>query len=372
MKIAVDLRSIQSGTISGVENYTINLLENLLPMDNKNQYTLFYNSRNGLFPHEFAYVNAKTVHGKIPNKFLNLGFKTGIFNFEKFVGKFDCLFLPNLNQFNIAQNKKLVITVHDLSPIITPEFYDTKRRAWHRFLNYKKAFLRADLIFAVSRYTKLDLTRIFNVNPEKIKVVYPGIQQKKYEYEISSAKLREARNIYGLPGDYILFLNTIEPRKNLLGLIEAFEKLKSPMNLVIAGKLGWKYKNIFKSISRSPKKSKIKYIGYIDEIYKSAVIKMAKVLVYPSFYEGFGFQPLEAMALGTPVIASQLTSLPEVVGDSGLLINPYDSSSISGAIDSILDNEDLRNKFILKGTQKALGFNWKLTAKQVIDSFELL
>ena len=175
------------------------------------------------------------------------------------------LFLPNLNQFSILPKTKLAITVHDLSPVVTPEFYDVKRRLWHKFLNYKKAFKRANIIFAVSEYTKQDLIRIFNVNSEKIKVVYPGVDQKVFRPDISALKLRSARNLYSLPGEYILFLNTIEPRKNLSGLLKAFELLDSRADLVIVGRQGWKHKDIFRQIKNSKKSAKIKYVGYVDE-----------------------------------------------------------------------------------------------------------
>ncbi len=370
MRIVVDLRSLQSGTVSGVENYTINLLEHLLALDKKNQYTLFFNSRGKQPEHNFDFLNSKIVSTKIPNKLLNLGLKFNTISLERFAGDFDCLFMPNLNQFNIAKNKKLIITVHDLSPLVTPEFYNFKRNLWHHFLNYRSVFKRADLIFAVSKYTKLDLIRLFQVSPEKIRVAYPGVDIKTFNPDISLAKLRETRNFYGLPGDYFLFLNTIEPRKNLAGLIAAFENLKHPAFLVIAGKKGWKYKKVFKLIEENLKKHKIKYIGYVKEEHKAALIKMAKALVYPSFYEGFGFQPLEAMACGVPVIVSQITALPEVVGSAGILIDPYDKNSIIRALETALLDKTLKQRLVLKGKQQALNFNWKLTASQVLEGLE--
>src|SRR5205823_1174861 len=115
----------------------------------------------------------------------------------------------------------------DLSPIVTPEFYNFKRRLWHKFLNYKAAFERANVLFAVSEYTKQDLIKIFGLKPQKIIVIYPGVDHKAFRPGIINEELRLVRNIYGLPGKFILFLNTIEPRKNLAGLIKAFELLES-------------------------------------------------------------------------------------------------------------------------------------------------
>ena len=370
MKIAIDLRSLSSGTVSGVENYCMNLVESLLGLDRQNQYLLFYNAMWAKQLPDFHYVNSKVVQSRIPSKLLNSAFKFNWQKVEKFTGDVDWFFMPNLNQFNISPKTKLAITVHDLSPVVTPEFYNFRRKLWHKFLNYKKAFERANVLFAVSEYTKNDLIRIFNVDPNKIKVVYPGINHEIFNQNIGVNHQRQVRNIYGLPGDFILFLNTIEPRKNLAGVISAFEKIKSPVSLVIGGRLGWKYGKDFKLIKNSKKSAKIRYIGYVAEQDKPALIKMAKVLVYPSFYEGFGFQPLEAQACGTPVIASHLTSLPEIVGEAGLLCDPYNSNSLADALDQILANDELRAILVKKGFAQAERFNWEKTAEQVLNELK--
>lgn len=369
MKIGFDLRSLSSGTISGVENYCVNLLHNLLKTDRQNEYLLFSNSyKNRLSENDFNYVNSKKRDSKIPSKLLNLAFMLNIKKVEDFTGELDWFFMPNLNQFSIHPNTKLAITVHDLSPIITPEFYDLKRKIWHKFLNYKKAFERANVLFAVSKYTKNDLIKIFNIDPMKIIVAYPSTLLSANSHELALDNLREARNVYGLPGEYILFLNTVEPRKNLAGLIKAFQKINSPAHLVIAGRLGWKFESDFQLIKNSKKSAKIKYIGYVEEKHKPAIIKLAKALVYPSFYEGFGFQALEAMAVGTPVIASQLTSLPEVVGDTGLLINPYDIDSLARGLNDVLTDEKLSQALIAKGLARATDFIWQKTANVILGN----
>jgi glycosyltransferase involved in cell wall biosynthesis len=331
---------------------------------------LFYNGYKKQELPDFHYVNSSIKRARLPNKILNLALKFNLNSLENLFGEFDWLFMPNLNQFSIGSNTKLALTVHDLSPIVTPEFYDAKRRIWHKFLNYKVAFERANVLFAVSEHTKNDLIKIFNINPDKIKVVYPAVDHNAFNSNISEGELRQVRHIYGLPGEFILFLNTIEPRKNLAGLIKAFEKINSPAYLVIAGRLGWKYNNDFKLIKNSKKSAKIKYIGYVEEKYKPSLIKLAKTLVYPSFYEGFGFQALEAMAVGTPVVASQLTSLPEVTGSAGLLINPYDIGSIVEALNESVNNRSLRENLIQKGLEKAKNFNWDKTAELVISNLK--
>ncbi len=367
MKIAIDLRSLQSGNVSGVENYTLNLLDFLLSQDRANQYVLFYNSLRRRKLPDMHFINSRLVHTRWPNKILNIGFKIGAVNLEKFVGPVDWLLMPNLNQFHLSPQTKLALTVHDLSPIVTPEFYDAKRRLWHKFLNYRKAFERADVLFAVSEYTKRDLIKLFNINSQKIKVIYPGIDDKVFKPAIAEYDQRLARNIYGLPGKFILFLGTIEPRKNLAGVIRAFERINTDAFLVVAGRPGWKYGRDFDLMRRSPKSGKIKYIGYVEEAHKPALIKLAAVLVYPSFYEGFGFQALEAMAVGTPVIASQVTSLPEVAADNALLVNPYNTDSLAQSLIAALTDRPLVQKMTADGLTQARKFSWQGAAAQILN-----
>ncbi|MCC7356506.1 MAG: glycosyltransferase family 4 protein [Candidatus Doudnabacteria bacterium] len=373
MKIAVDLRSLQTGVVSGVENYILNLLEHLLAIDQDNQYVFFSNS---LLPESFEhlqYVNSKIVQTRIPNRVLNLSLK--VFSrphFEQLIGDFDILFLPNANRFGISSGKKLVITVHDLSPIITPQYYSMKGRLWHKFLNVKKIYERADQLIAVSEHTKHDLIKLTGIEESKISVINPGIDRSTFDSHIPADRLRDARNVYGLPGKYLLFVSTLEPRKNLIGLIKAFEATDSDAHLVIVGKLGWKYGEILEALGKSKKKRSIKYLGYVDETDKPAIMKLARAVVYPSFYEGFGFVPLEAMSLGVPVVTSQVSAIPEIVGDAALLVNPYNIDDLAFALSEVLTNESVRSQLIAKGSARAERFSWERTAEQTLAVFNSL
>lgn len=372
MKIAIDLRSLQSGTVSGVENYTLNLLKKLLTMDKRNTYLLFHSSFKKMNLPEFNFINAKVIKSRWPNKLLNLLFKLKLKSLESIIGNFDILFMPNLNVVNIRNQTKLAITVHDASFAVLPEYYDVKRKLWHKFLNVKRLLKRANMIFAVSNYTKNDLIKIYNLPEEKIKVVYPGVDTRIFNPNIPALNMRKLRNTYALPGKFFLFLNTLEPRKNLIGAIKAFEQIRTNTHLVIAGRKGWKTAPILRRIKNSKKKHRIHYMGYINEAEKPALLKMSTALIYPSFYEGFGFQPLEAMAVGTPVIASQITALPEVVGDAGILINPYNTRDIVQAMAVIDCNEELRNLLIKKGQERVGIFNWHITAQQTLAYLEAI
>ena len=369
MKIAIDLRSLSSGSISGVENYIVNLLEHMVAIDRDNQYLLFYNSWKPRDFDNLHFANSEIKQTRMPNKLLNALLKLNVTKLEKLTGAIDVLFMPNLNQFSLWPKTKLALTVHDMSPVVTPEFYDWKRRAWHKFLNYKKAFDRANILFTVSDYTKYDIMRLFNVPSHKITVTYPGVLPAN---EFTSDVLRAFRNESGLPGRYLLFLSTIEPRKNLGNLIKAFEMLEDPAHLVIAGKKGWKYRNIFDQIRQSKKSDKIHYIGYLSETDKPKLITLARAVAYPSFYEGFGFVPVEAMAHSVPVVASSVTAIPEVVQDCALQVNPYNISEIVFSLEEILNNNPLREILISKGKIRSQEFTWEKTARGVLAGLNSL
>jgi glycosyltransferase involved in cell wall biosynthesis len=373
MKIAIDLRSLQNGSISGVENYILNLLEYLIPANPGNSFTLFTNSyRANDFGH-LKFINTTTVAGRIPNRLLNLSLKALNYpKFENLFGDFDCLFLPNFNQFAIHPKTKLVITVHDLSPIVTPEFYDSRRRLWHLFINIKKSLHRANHILAVSEFTKKELIRIYGLSENKITVTHLGVQPNLFRPNLADEKLRRVRNIYGLPGSFYLFIATLEPRKNISNLIKAFEQQTNDVDLVIAGREGWKYSTILEQIAQSPKRHRIRYIGYVEEEHKPYLLKLAQALVWPSFYEGFGLPPLEAMAVGTPVITSQVTALPETVGSAAIMVDPYSVTDLAQAMAVVASDAALRADLVARGHVQAKKFTWQATAEKTLGVFNNL
>ena len=370
MKIAIDLRSLQSGGVSGVENYTLNLLEELLAIDMNNSYLLFFNGAKKISLPELSFINAKVKRTWFPNKILNLLFKFRFLTLEKLIGDFDLLFMPNLNVVNVSLKVKIIVTVHDLSFVKCPEFYDLKRKIWHKFLSPAKLFKRASRLLAVSKFTKNDLISVYNIDPQKIEVIYPGVLVNEFNQKTSIRHLREVRNVYALPKDFFLFLNTLEPRKNFINTIKAFENSDCPEHLVIAGKKGWKINDILKTIKNSSKKDKIHYIGYVNEEFKPAIIKLASALLYPSFYEGFGFQALEAMAVGTPTIVSQVSALPEVVGGGSILINPYNLRDIIMAMETLSKNDFLKDALVKKAELRVENFTWNNCAKMTLKTME--
>lgn len=371
MNIAVDLRSLHTSEFSGVEIYTVNVLEQLLTRDHDNTYTLFY---NGFQQKRFEYlhfINAKYKQTRFPNRILNIAMKlTGRPHLERLIGPCDVLFMPNWNMCSVDPKTKVVLTVHDLSPLLMPEMYHAKARAWHSFINIKKLVHRADAIIAVSNHTKAALIEILKVPEHRITVAHLGVDQESYSPYIEDDSLRAVRNQYGLPGDFLLFVGTIEPRKNLYNIIEAFDSLKSDTHLVIAGKWGWKYKQVYNRIQASPKRRLIKVIGYIPESDKPHLMKLASAFIWPSLYEGFGLPVLEAMSVGTPVLTSQVTSIPEVTGDSALLVNPYNVKDIAEGMEIVLTNQLLRERYRVLGIEQARKFAWDKTATALADIFQ--
>ncbi|MDQ3018275.1 MAG: glycosyltransferase family 4 protein, partial [bacterium] len=229
----------------------------------------------------------------------------------------------------------------------------------------KNLVKRADGIIAVSEHTKAALIDVLQVSEHKITVAPLGVDQELFRPHLEIDQLRHVRNVYGLPGEFMLYVGTMEPRKNLLRIIEAFEQANTSASLVLAGKWGWKYSAIIKRIEQSPKKSMIKYLGYIPAADKPYLMKLARVFVWPSLYEGFGLPPLEAMAVGTPVLTSNVTSLPEVVGDAALMVNPYNVKDIASAMELLCKSETVRDHYIAKGIERARNFTWDKTAAQL-------
>lgn len=367
MTIAIDLRSVQKGTFSGVENYALSCLEQMIQNDHENKYLLFYNGLKTQVRPELSFLNTTSVSKKIPNKLLALGVTFfGQPDFSRLVGEFDTFFMPNLNHVSLSSAKRLVVTVHDLSFLRMPESFDLKRRFWHWSVKSKKTLLRANTIIAVSEYTKQDLVQTLGLKSEKIKVVHQGVDHSRFHPDLATAKLRAVRNRYGLPGEYILFLGTLEPRKNVEGLLRAWEAMDTDIPLVVAGKPGWKYSNIFRLAAKSRKKHRIQFLGFVEEEDKPYLMKLARTLAFPSFYEGFGLPVLEAMAVGTPVVTSSVTSLPEVVGDAGLLVNPFNLDELRDALDKVCTDAELTKLFSVKGIEQAKKFSWTKTAEETL------
>jgi len=378
MNIGIDVRSLLEKERSGVGEYTYQLLGAIFSLDKENQYHLFYNSwkaADDLLPKEWKnFPNVHFYGFHWPNKLLNFCFKflrwPKIDSLIKSTDKMDLFFIPNLNFVALSRGVKKIITVHDLSFLRYPRFFSWKRRLWHWFVNPKKLIRGADKIIAVSENTKKDLMELYGVASEKIRVIYSGVGQD-LRNENRELRIEEIKKKYNLPEKFILFLGTLEPRKNIEGLIRAFEIFKTAENtdykLVIVGQRGWLYKKILAQAAASPVCDDIKFINYISPEEKFIFYKLAKLFVYQSFYEGFGFPPLEAARAGTPVIVSSVSSLPEVMGEAALMVDPNNPAEMAKVMAECLTDENLRNSLVEKGKKQAEKFSWTSSAKEFLS-----
>ncbi|WP_310603771.1 glycosyltransferase family 4 protein [Anaerosporobacter sp.] len=271
---------------------------------------------------------------------------------------------------------KKIAMVHDMSYKAYPETVRAKTRKFLE-LSLAKTCKRADKIITISEFSKAEIIRYLQVESEKIEVISLGVDTKYYNSDYSERDIEKIKEKYNINSEYFLYLGTIEPRKNIERLIRAYgalyEQKKDIPKLILAGKKGWLYDEIFNTVDELKLHSMIEFLGYVDIKDAPKLIKGAIAFVFPSLYEGFGLPPLEAMACGTPVITSNVASLPEVVGEAGLLVNPLDINEIKDAMLRIETESGLRTQLVEAGLLQAKKFNWEKTAKcveEILDRYE--
>ncbi len=378
MKIGVDIRTLMDRYYSGVSNYTFNLLTELLSTDQENEYILYYNSAKPVNIPKLP-GNYKVVSSRYPNKVFNYLLQK-IFNYpkiDKLMGGVDCVWAPHFNFLSLTSGPKKIMTVHDLSFLRYKEFFSQRKNFWHKSLNIKKLIKNMDKIIAVSENTKRDLMELLAVPEQKIKVIYSGLEPE-FNRKISDEQKTKIKEKYKLPNQFILSLSTLEPRKNLISLIRGYEILREShsefnnFKLVLAGPKGWKAQATFQAIKNSKFSESIILTDYVDHEDKPALYVLAKIFVYPSFYEGFGFPPLEAMSMGVPTITSFNSSLPEITGKAAWLVDPFSPLEIAQGMYQLLADPVLYEKFRDLGYKRSQEFSWSKTAKNYLQTLEEL
>ncbi len=387
MKIAIDVRCLMEGRRTGVEEYTLGLLQSLFKLDRKNEYILFLNSWKepnfdfGIFA---DYKNVSLKRLKIPNKLLNLAFWYLAWpKIDQLCGNADVVFMPNIIFGAVSQKAKLVLTVHDLSFERHSEYFSYKRKWWHMFINTKNICRSAQKLIAVSQSTAHDLVSLYGIGKEKIEIIHSAVGHNFKIIDRNDAQLIKTKEEYALPYHFILILGTIEPRKNIIGTVRAYNALQEyasaasrqdllKYELVIVGESGWNAATTFSEIENSPYRKKIKVIHAIPNEAKPYLYNLSALFVYPSFFEGFGFPPLEAMKCGVPVITSNNSSLPEVVGDAAILVDPDKPDELYRAMREALTDHELRETLAKKGLEKAKEFDWMVTARKTLKVFNSL
>lgn len=382
MIIGIDIRLLARNTRSGVEEYTINLLRHLVALDPNIRFKLFYNGMRKT-PLSFDWINLPNVqvHSfSIPNRLFDVSSRVlNMPHIDTFMGGCDLFFSPHFLLGNVSPGVKRVITFHDLSFEHFPEFFSRDRRVWHSMMNPRKQAREADAIIAVSQSTKDDLVHLYGVDPDTISVIHSGISPVFRRIDISDHRLHEVQEKYRLPNEFILYFGTIEPRKNITGLIKAFTNLRklnfrrfgdsTSVKLVIAGEKGWLADDVYRASRSSSFRDDILFTGFVREEDKAYLYNLARLFVYPSFFEGFGFPPLEAMKCGVPVITSHTSSFPEVMGGAALMIDPNNIHELSEAMEVLLRDKSVYSRFVEKGYNRAKEFSWENCARGTLGLF---
>jgi len=265
-----------------------------------------------------------------------------------------------------------ILTVHDLAFLLYPECADARLRAYLE-RTVPRSVQRADYVVADSENTRNDVICLLGVPPERVTVV-PGGVDPSFKPVTDAAEKTAFKRRIGLDDDtpYILFVGVIEPRKNLVGLIEAFDILKGrslPHKLVVVGRRGWLSDSTMERADRSQYRNDIIFPGFIPDADLNTLYSAAESFAFPSHYEGFGLPVLEAMACGTPVVASRASSLPEVVGDAGMQVDPDDPERLASALELLALNPEMRTDFSVRGLARAASFTWDAAAEIMLDVY---
>ena len=368
MKITIDGRASTLYRGTGIGNYTYQLLNSLNQIDILNHYNIYISQK--------SYLDLK-LKNNFSIKFSRAFSKNNFWEDIRIPNEID----KGSNLYHLPQNgvgllsnisTPQIITLHDIIPLKMPE---TVSDNYLKIFNTElpKILNNVSGIITVSNYSKDDIHKTLGFPKEKIFVTHLAAekQYRPLNKNICKSFLKE---IYRLNDDFILYVGGFSPRKNILGLIEAFSSalpsLSKTIKLVIIGRKGISYETYKNRAISLGIEDRVLFTGFIPTNHMPIFYNSASLLVYPSFYEGFGLPPLEAMACGTPVISSNTTSIPEIVEDSTILINPSDISEISNSIIEIANNLELQKKLIKQGLEQVSKFNWHKTAKKTLKAYE--
>jgi glycosyltransferase involved in cell wall biosynthesis len=366
MRILVDYTAgIAQG--AGIGRYTRSLVDALLRVDQDDRFTLFSAERPSgarSFP---TAPQARVVIGPLNNRRMTILWHRlrAPLPIEALAGRADVLHAPDFS-LPPTLGARTVVTIHDLAFMTHPECSVPTLRAYlNRVVPH--AVRRADHIIADSQRTAADLVELLGVAPKKITVIYLGVDPSMRRVD-DLATLAAAEARYGLQRPFALAVGTIEPRKNFARLIEAFSLARNrpggPTQLVIAGRKGWLYEDVFEAVERLGVSDAVRFLDYIPDGDLPTLYSLASVVAMPSLYEGFGIPVVEAMACGTPVVASSAGSLPEIVGDAGLLAPPEDVDALADALTRAVSDEALRAQLVARGYERVRAFDWDAAARQ--------
>ncbi|MCP4396267.1 MAG: glycosyltransferase family 4 protein [bacterium] len=373
MKIAFDLRWIRSEKIDGISRYTLNLVSHLLQQDRENEYLCI--GHQPLLEQHLplsTYPQARIV--SIPQQVLSL---KDFLQTQRSIERLDVdLFhVPNYLSSPFCGTYVKILTVYDLIPFLFPDALSKSRLLWRCF--YKTPYparhiLRsADIIVTTSEHTKRDLVRLLNIPPDRIQVVWSGIETRFHPgYSIPESFWER----YGLERNYLLYVGRQDPYKGLNFLVEAFARLPQEFQhnfqVVIAGKTDPRYiGDVHALLDRHQLHDAFRFLDYVPDGDLPFLYSAARLLVHPSLYEGFGLPPLESMACGTPVVYADTSSLSELIGEAGLAVLPASAEALSEGIRCLLEREDLRQQYRKRGLQHSRRYSWERVAAEMLNIY---
>ena len=371
MRIAIDVQPLLAGNKTGIGSYQADLLKAAMNADPENEYILnFFSLRNTqekvdklreLFGDSVKIRVCRLMsYSLIHMLWLIIPFPyRWIFPQKADMSLFFNYYVPPFAE------GKVYSVVYDTVIRDMPETMDERTR---RVLNMslKKSIRRSDRVITISEFSKSRIMYHFDVPEDRLSVVYCGIDKSRYNAQYSPEKILDCKRGYGIGEKYILYLGTLEPRKNISGLIEAYKLLTETQpdcpELVIAGGKGWHYAPIFERVKELGLESRVKFTGYISDDDAPLLMCGAELFCFPSFYEGFGMPPLEAMSCGAPTVVADNTAFPEVVGNAALTVDAHSPNSIACAMNQLISDEELRQKLKVNGIAQAEKFSWENSA----------
>ena len=367
MRVAIDARKLHD---FGIGTYIRNLLRHLARIDRENEYvllcqesdmgvaaTLGENFRAVLEPAD-NYSIAEQIH--VP--WVLMREKPDVYHAPHYV-------LP------VAVRSRSVVTIHDCIHLMFPQYLPNRAAYAYARGAMWSAARRSDRILTVSEASKRDILHFFNVPPDKISVVYNAIDERIWE-EPPPEDIARVRERFQLDQRFVLYAGTIKPHKNLVRLIEAFAQLRKgefeELKLLIIGDEISKLPALRRAVHSYKLHKHVRFLGFLPDETLAALYRLASLFVFPSLYEGFGLPPLEAMASGTPVVTSNVSSLPEVAGDAAVLVDPYDVSSIVEGMRRVLSDSALANELRRKGLIRARDFSWERSVARTHEIYQLV
>lgn len=379
MRIGIDYTSaVFQG--AGIGRLTRHIVDGLAQIDEQNEYALLVQGR-GLpsAPRSTSTRNAASGIGNLNFREVRTWITERWWHriwfrlraplaVEWAIGPVDLFHSPDFTLPPVRRGTRTVVTIHDLSFVRMPECFEPALLVY-LMANVPRAVARADWILADSESTRQDLIELFDAPADRTTVIYPGIEARFCPIA-DAAALQHVREKYDLPEHFVLSLGTVQPRKNYVGLMKAFSQLpESDVSLAIAGGRGWLSDDIYGAVEALGLDARVQFLGFVDDRDLPALYSAAALFALPSLYEGFGIPLLEAMACGTPVIAADNSSLPEVVGDAGILVGAHDTAALAQAMQQLLADTKARQKLAQRGLVRAQQFTWQRAAEQLLSTY---